>query len=212
MSVGRLHLAPWHNDEVCGLRWRDDGRLLASGGNDDALLLWDARRAQSPCISIPRAHRAAVKALAWCPTRHDVLASGGGTADKRVRLWNSLTGASLASCDAKAQVTGLSWAPNGTPEVVASLGFPAAGLSAFRWSKAVNRLDCIAKIKRPDDFRMLGMAVSPDRTRFAALAREEVITYWHLYDAPSRTRSAFSAVQRRGDVRRWDGVLGQVLR
>ena len=209
-----------HDGEVCGLRWRDDGRLLASGGNDNTLLIWDARRSQSPCISIPLAHRAAVKALAWCPTRHDVLASGGGTKDKRIRLWNSHTGASLASCDAEAQVTGLSWAPNGTPEVVASLGYNAAGLSAFRWSKAVNRLDCVARIKRPDDHRMVGMAVSPDRTRFAALSTQEVITYWHLYGAPGGRRSAFSAVQqayqRRGDVRRWDGVFGggpgQVLR
>ena len=193
-----------HDGEVCGLRWRDDGRLLASGVPE------------SPCISIPLAHRAAVKALAWCPTRHDVLASGGGTKDKCIRLWNSHTGASLASCDAEAQVTGLSWAPNGTPEVVASLGYNAAGLSAFRWSKAVNRLDCVARIKRPDDHRMVGMAVSPDRTRFAALSTQEVITYWHLYGAPGGRRSAFSAVQqayqRRGDVRRWDGVLGQVLR
>ena len=214
-------VATWrlgHDDEVCGLRWRDDGRLLASGGNDNTLLIWDARRSQSPCISIPLAHRAAVKALAWCPTRHDVLASGGGTKDKRIRLWNSHTGASLASCDAEAQVTGVSWAPNGTPEVVASLGYNAAGLSAFRWTKAVNRLDCVARIKRPDDHRMVGMAVSPDRTRFAALSTQEIITYWHLYDVGRR--SAFSAVQqayqRRGDVRRWDGVFGggpgQVLR
>ena len=202
-----------HDGEVCGLRWRDDGRLLASDGNDNTLLIWDARRSQSPCISIPLAHRAAVKALAWCPTRHDVLASGGGTKDKRIRLWNSHTGASLASCDAEAQVTGVSWAPNGTPEVVASLGYNAAGLSAFRWSKAFNRLDCVARIKRPDDHRMVGMAVSPDRTRFAALSTQEVITYWHLYGARGSTFSAVQqAYQRRGDVRRWDGVLGQVLR
>ena len=84
-----------HDDAVCGVRWRDDGRLLASGGNDNAVLLWDARGASRRLD--PRAHRAAVKALAWCPTRHDVLASGGGAADKRVRLWNSVTGASLAS-------------------------------------------------------------------------------------------------------------------
>ena len=206
-----------HDGEVCGLRWRDDGRLLASGGNDNTLLIWDARRSQSPCISIPLAHRAAVKALAWCPTRHDVLASGGGTACKRIRLWNSTTGARLASCDAEAQVTGVSWAPNGTPEVVASLGYNAAGLSAFRWSKAFNRLDCVARIKRPNDHRMVGMAVSPDRTRFAALSTQEVITYWHLYGARGSTLSAVQqAFQRRGDVRRWDGVFGggpgQVLR
>ena len=206
-----------HDDAVCGVRWRDDGRLLASGGNDNAVLLWDARRA-SPYVSITRAHRAAVKALAWCPTRHDVLASGGGAADKRVRLWNSVTGASLASCDAGAQVTGLAWAPNGTPEVVASLGgreeTAGAGISAFRWSRAVNRLDCVATMdsQKWHEARIVGLATSPDRTRFAFASADEILSVWDLYDAPGGTRSAFSAVQRRGDVRRWDGVLGQVLR
>ena len=206
-----------HDDAVCGVRWRDDGRLLASGGNDNAVLLWDARRA-SPYVSITRAHRAAVKALAWCPTRHDVLASGGGAADKRVRLWNSVTGASLASCDAEAQVTGLAWAPNGTPEVVASLGgreeTAGAGISAFRWSRAVNRLDCVATMdsQKWHEARIVGLATSPDRTRFAFASADEILSVWDLYDAPGGTRSAFSAVQRRGDVRRWDGVLGQVLR
>jgi cell division cycle protein 20 (cofactor of APC complex) len=54
-----------HTAEVCGLQWRPDGNMLASGGNDNLVQIWDARS------SIPRttktAHTAAVKALAWCP-------------------------------------------------------------------------------------------------------------------------------------------------
>lgn len=94
-----------HSATVCGLKWRDDGQFLASGGDDDKLLVWDRRRAQEPCRSM--AHRAAVKAIAWCPTRPDLLASGAVTADKRVRIWNTVTGASVASCGTGGQVTGL---------------------------------------------------------------------------------------------------------
>lgn len=32
-----------HADEVCGLKWRWDGQLLASGGNDNTVNIWDAR-------------------------------------------------------------------------------------------------------------------------------------------------------------------------
>jgi cell division cycle protein 20 (cofactor of APC complex) len=32
-----------HTGEVCGLRWRKDGELLASGGNDDVVNVWDGR-------------------------------------------------------------------------------------------------------------------------------------------------------------------------
>ena len=32
-----------HNGEVCGLTWRADGELLASGGNDNVVNIWDGR-------------------------------------------------------------------------------------------------------------------------------------------------------------------------
>ena len=32
-----------HQGEVCGLKWREDGELLASGGNDNVVNVWDGR-------------------------------------------------------------------------------------------------------------------------------------------------------------------------
>ena len=32
-----------HSGEVCGLKWRADGELLASGGNDNVVNIWDGR-------------------------------------------------------------------------------------------------------------------------------------------------------------------------
>ena len=31
-----------HSQEVCGLKWSPDGKYLASGANDNLLLIWDA--------------------------------------------------------------------------------------------------------------------------------------------------------------------------
>jgi WD40 repeat protein len=50
------------------------------------------------------AHAAAVKALAWCPFQSNLLASGGGTADRCIRFWNTHTGALLNSIDTHSQV------------------------------------------------------------------------------------------------------------
>jgi cell division cycle protein 20 (cofactor of APC complex) len=82
------------------LKWSYDGSTLASGGNENFLCLWDASmsssRSRHPSNNnyhndttattvsarvILTHHKAAVKALAWCPFHRGVLASGGGTAD-----------------------------------------------------------------------------------------------------------------------------------
>ena len=49
-------------------------------------------------------HQAAVKALAWCPFQSNLLATGGGTADRTIRFWNTCTGAQLNSIDTGSQV------------------------------------------------------------------------------------------------------------
>ena len=36
-------------------------------------------------------HKAAVKAIGWCPSNPSVLASGGGTADRHIRFFSTQT-------------------------------------------------------------------------------------------------------------------------
>ncbi len=56
-----------HTGEVCGLKWRSDGELLASGGNDNVVNIWDARLgdvgegARGTAKWTKRNHTAAVK-------------------------------------------------------------------------------------------------------------------------------------------------------
>jgi WD40 repeat protein len=42
---------------------------------------------------------AAVKAIAWSPHQHGLLASGGGTADRCIRFWNTLTSQPMQCVD-----------------------------------------------------------------------------------------------------------------
>jgi len=82
-----------HKQEVCGLKWSFDEKMLASGGNDNKLFVWDATHGSGnsggnaitePLCSFTD-HTAAVKAVAWSPHQHGLLASGGGTADRHIR-------------------------------------------------------------------------------------------------------------------------------
>ena len=76
-----------HNQEVCGLKWSFDGSQLASGGNDNNLMIWNLH--SNKPLMCNSDHIAAVKAIAWSPHQHNILASGGGTADRTIRFWNT---------------------------------------------------------------------------------------------------------------------------
>ena len=98
-----------HNQEVCGLRWSHSGQQLASGGNDNLLNIWDvAATTSSNGATIPlfrlEGHQAAVKALAWSPFQNNLLASGGGTADRCIKFWNTQVGYCTKSIDTNSQV------------------------------------------------------------------------------------------------------------
>lgn len=112
-----------HKQEVCGLRWSFDEKQLASGGNDNKLFIWNIsgmsfnERSQQKRDSsgnnrnqvlVPEHqltdHTAAVKAIAWSPHQHGLLVSGGGTADRHMRFWNTQTGLPLQALDTGSQV------------------------------------------------------------------------------------------------------------
>lgn len=84
-----------HNQEVCGLKWNVEDNKLASGGNDNAVFVYDGT-SRLPFLKLEE-HTAAVKAMAWSPHRRGILATGGGTADKRLKIWNVKTSVKLAS-------------------------------------------------------------------------------------------------------------------
>ena len=55
-----------HRQEICGLKWSPDGQLLASGGNDNKLIVWNKGEGTTPFQTYSD-HAAAVKAISWSP-------------------------------------------------------------------------------------------------------------------------------------------------
>lgn len=66
---------------------------------------------------------AAVKAIAFCPWQKGLLAAGGGSNDRCIHVYHTMSGATLATIDCAAQVTSVVWS-NTKREVAATLGFP----------------------------------------------------------------------------------------
>lgn len=67
-------------------------------------------------------HGAAVKAIAFCPWRDSLVATGGGSNDKCIHFFHTISGACLATISVAAQVTSLIWSTT-RREIVATFGY-----------------------------------------------------------------------------------------
>lgn len=77
-------------------------------------------------------HQAAVKALDWCPWQTNVLASGGGTADRTIRFWNCNNGQCINSVNANSQVCAILWSKT-YRELVSAHGFANNQLTIWKY-------------------------------------------------------------------------------
>ncbi|WVO18705.1 hypothetical protein L204_106425 [Cryptococcus depauperatus] len=180
-----------HNAEVCGLAWRADGQLLASGGNDNVVNCWDGRMNASilapsddpdhtPRV-VPkwtkRNHTAAVKAIAWCPWQSSLLATGGGTADKHIHFWSTSTGARTASLATSTQVTSLIFSPH-SKEILGTHGYPENTLTLWSYPS----LEKVWEVPAHDS-RIISSSLSPDGTTVCTGAGDENLKFWKVWEA-----------------------------
>ncbi|KAH0542967.1 hypothetical protein FGG08_002655 [Glutinoglossum americanum] len=172
-----------HQSEVCGLEWRSDGAQLATGGNDNLVSIWDARSLANPKFTKTN-HRAAVKALSWCPWQLNLLATGGGSYDRHIHFWNTTTGARTNSIDTGSQVTSLRWSTN-YREIVSSSGFPDNSLSIWSYPTLVRNVEIPAH-----ETRVLHSSLSPDGQMLATAAADESLKFWKLFEKKPGTSSA----------------------
>ncbi|KAL6906558.1 WD40 repeat-like protein [Trichoderma evansii] len=158
-----------HSQQICGLAWSPNGKLFASGGNDNLCCLFDtdsvlvekqesvpnssrwsgwhlatestragyedtvdvrpARPLSTPIRRLGPGsekhrwiHKAAVKAIAFCPWREGLVATGGGSNNKCIHFFHTTSGSALATIAVSAQVTALIWSST-RREIAATFGY-----------------------------------------------------------------------------------------
>jgi cell division cycle protein 20 (cofactor of APC complex) len=184
-----------HTQEVCGLKWSPWGTQLASGGNDNLLNIWDDRYASTNTHVTDQslfrldAHQAAVKALAWCPWQRNLLASGGGTADRTIKFWNSTSGAMINSVDTKSQVCALQWSAH-DKELVSSHGYSHNQLILWKYPSMVRVAELTGHTSR-----VLHMAQSPDGTTICSAAADETLRFWKVLSGGDQNKKSKAAAQ-----------------
>lgn len=162
-----------HKQEVCGMKWSFDEQMLASGGNDNKLFLWSTKSTKP--VNRFDEHTAAVKAIAWSPHRHGLLASGGGTADRCIRFWNTLTGSPLSCIDTGSQVCNLIWSKN-VNELVSTHGYSLNQIIIWKYPSMTK----IATLTG-HTYRVLYLTMSPDGQTIVTGAGDETLRFWNVF-------------------------------
>ncbi|XP_016575623.1 protein FIZZY-RELATED 3 isoform X3 [Capsicum annuum] len=162
-----------HKSEVCGLKWSHDDRELASGGNDNQLLVWN-QRSQQPVLKLTE-HTAAVKAITWSPHQCGLLASGGGTADRCIRFWNTTNGNQLNHVDTGSQVCNLAWSRN-VNEIVSTHGYSQNQIMVWKYPS----MSKVATLTG-HSLRVLYLAMSPDGQTIVTGAGDETLRFWNIF-------------------------------
>ncbi|WEW59983.1 substrate-specific activator of APC-dependent proteolysis [Emydomyces testavorans] len=163
-----------HKQEICGLKWNTEDGQLASGGNDNKLLVWDKLN-ETPLYRFSD-HTAAVKAIAWSPHQHSLLASGGGTADRTIKFWNTSTGNLIKEVDTGSQVCNLAWSKN-SDEIVSTHGYSQNQIVVWKYP----RMEQVVSLTG-HTFRVLYLAMSPDGQTVVTGAGDETLRFWKIFN------------------------------
>ncbi|NXH33862.1 FZR1 protein, partial [Myiagra hebetior] len=169
--------------------WCSDLSVMVVGHKFDhvsplcQLLVWN-HSSLSPVQQYTE-HLAAVKAIAWSPHQHGLLASGGGTADRCIRFWNTLTGQPLQCIDTGSQVCNLAWSKHAN-ELVSTHGYSQNQILVWKYPS----LTQVAKLTG-HSYRVLYLAMSPDGEAIVTGAGDETLRFWNVF---SKTRSTKESV------------------
>jgi cell division cycle 20-like protein 1, cofactor of APC complex len=165
------------------------------------LLVWNAAASTAPVLRYAD-HNAAVKAIAWSPHQHGLLVSGGGTADRCMRFWNTVSGAPLQCIDTGSQVCNIMWSKS-VNEIVSTHGYslnqiivwkyPSMSKVAtltghtYRWRRVVGIVFAVSTLSHPWCLlprRVLYLAMSPDGQTIVTGAGDETLRFWNVFPGP----------------------------
>lgn len=175
----------WHIGEVCGLRWNRGGSQLVSGGDDNQVCIWDIRKGNEPnwCI---RDFNGAVKAIDWSPSDPSLFVTGGGSTDRRIKIWTTKTNSCLDIVDTGSQICSIIWSKI-CNQIISSHGFIENDIIIWKYPKLIK-----SSVFKGHSLRVLHTAISPDHNVIASTSGDETLRMWKLHDSTDKFECNFS--------------------
>ena len=183
-----------HLQEICGLKISPNNMQIASGGNDNQLNIWDLRSLKP--LGVLGNHEAAVKALVWHPKVPGRLYSGSGTADRRIRIFDTHRMEQNEIIDTGSQVCNLAFDPEGD-YLISTHGYSLNQMILWDARDELKKIDCVIAHK----CRVLYLSSSPCGKYVVTGAGDGSMRLWRIMKPLKEIRKVKSIFS--GDVMRF---------
>lgn len=155
-----------HTAWVRSIAWNNDGSLLASGGDDQTLRLWEI--GTGTCRQTLHGHTAWVRSVVFHPHK-PLLASGGE--DQHIMVWDSTTGERLSVFHGhQGRIRSLAFSPDG-----AWLASAGEDHQIALWD--LEKQTCVRTF-RGHDARVRSVVFHPNGTMLASGSDDQTIRLW----------------------------------
>ena len=162
-----------YEKEICGMKWSADDKRLASGGDDNLLLIWDVRK-EEPEKKFS-SHTSAIKAIDWSTYKYGYLISGGGTRDMTLKLWNINNMTLIDSINTSSQICNIAFSKI-SHEFITTHGY--ANNYIYVWDSRNMTIKATLKGHKQ---RVVYMALSPDSRKIVTGAGDETLRFWKAF-------------------------------
>lgn len=164
------------NAKNSAIEWNRDGSLFATGANDNVVRIYDVRNTEAPKQFNSYSHNAAVKALHWMPGNPSLLLSGGGTADKVLKIMNVALDEMVCEREVRAQICSVCFLDN--QYFVLGLGYGTdTPVQIWRYVPTLKKIEKVAVMPHVQG-RALDVAKDPLSPEFCALSTDETLSFW----------------------------------
>lgn len=181
-----------HSQEICGMAWSPESNchILATGANDNLIHIWDDRNVSAPVHTFSD-HMAAIKAVAFCPWQPRTLATGGGSLDRHIRIWNTATGNLLNAVDTGSQVSSIVWSSEEYKELASGHGYSHNQVTVWKYPSMTKVADLQGHTSR-----VLDLLKSPDGTKIASAAGDETIRMWKVWPVQDKKSASGTTAKK----------------